>query len=188
MLKIGITGSLSSGKSTVSKFISAGKYPIYNADKEVAKLYKDIKFILKVKKLFKLKSTKKIKAEVKKLIIYNKINLKKIEKLIHPLVRKRMILFMKKNRQKKILIFEIPLLIESKMKKFFNITIFVKSNKSVRKKRYFLKNKGKKLFDFLDNAQIKQNIKSKLCDYVVNNNKSLNLLNKKIKYIMNNYA
>ena len=40
MIKIGITGSLASGKSTVAKFMSRGKYPIFNADKVVANLYK----------------------------------------------------------------------------------------------------------------------------------------------------
>jgi len=188
VIKVGITGSLASGKSTVTRFIADHKYPVYSADKEVAKLYKDKKFILEVMKLFKLNSKKKIKKKVKELIIFNKINLKKIEKLIHPIIRKRMISFIKKNKQKKLLIFEIPLLIEGKMKKYFDITIFVQSKKSIRLSRYLAKNKDKKLFNFLDNKQIKQKIKSKLCDHVVNNNKSLKLLKNKIKDIISAYA
>ena len=39
MIKIGITGSLASGKSTVAKMISSGKYPLYNADIAVKKIY-----------------------------------------------------------------------------------------------------------------------------------------------------
>ena len=35
MIKIGITGSLASGKSTVAKIISSGKYPLYDADRAV---------------------------------------------------------------------------------------------------------------------------------------------------------
>ena len=39
MIKIGITGSLASGKSTEAKMISSGKYPLYNADRAVKKIY-----------------------------------------------------------------------------------------------------------------------------------------------------
>ena len=44
MIKIGITGSMASGKSTVAKLMSRGKYPIFNADKIVGDIYKK-KFI-----------------------------------------------------------------------------------------------------------------------------------------------
>ena len=39
MIKIGITGSVASGKSTVAKILSGNKYPIFNADKAVALIY-----------------------------------------------------------------------------------------------------------------------------------------------------
>ena len=40
MIKVGITGSISSGKTTVIKMLSKNKYPIFDADKEVKKIYK----------------------------------------------------------------------------------------------------------------------------------------------------
>ena len=40
MVKIGITGSIASGKTTVSKLISKGRGPLFNADRIVQKLYK----------------------------------------------------------------------------------------------------------------------------------------------------
>ena len=49
MIKIGITGSLASGKTTVARMFSRGKYPLFNADKEVKKIYK--------KKFFKKKNS-----------------------------------------------------------------------------------------------------------------------------------
>ena len=57
-------------------------------------------------------------------------NLKKLEKIVHPLVRKKMKNFVLKNKRKKILFFEIPLLIESKLMKYFNVIIFIKSKKT----------------------------------------------------------
>ena len=52
MIKIGITGSLASGKSTVAKLMSKKKYPIFDADRVVANLYKRRNFLIKVKKSF----------------------------------------------------------------------------------------------------------------------------------------
>ena len=39
MIKVGITGLLASGKTTVAKVLSGKKYPIFNADREVKKVY-----------------------------------------------------------------------------------------------------------------------------------------------------
>ena len=50
MIKIGITGSLASGKSTVAKLISRNRYPIFSADEVVKALYKKRDFTNKVKK------------------------------------------------------------------------------------------------------------------------------------------
>ena len=87
MIKIGITGSLASGKSTVAKMISSGKYPLYNADRAVKKIYQTNIFQAKVSKKFKLKNKKNIKNKIKKIISSDKKSLKVLEKIIHPLVR-----------------------------------------------------------------------------------------------------
>ena len=82
--------------------------------------------------------------------------------------------FLKKNRNKKFVFLEIPLLIESKLTKHFDIIFFIKSKKEIRLKRYLSKNKRKsKLFELLDNEQIKDKNKIKYCDHVVINNSSL---------------
>ena len=39
MIKIGLTGSLASGKTTASKIISNRRGPLFSADKVVKKLY-----------------------------------------------------------------------------------------------------------------------------------------------------
>ena len=115
MIKIGITGSLASGKSTVAKIFSGKKYPLFNSDKIVKKIYKSNSFKKKVSSKFKIIENKDFKKEILKKISGNKTLLKKIEKIVHPLVRKEIRQFSKKNKRKKILIFEVPLLIESKL-------------------------------------------------------------------------
>ena len=97
MIKIGITGSLASGKSTVAKLMSRKKYAIFSADNTVKNLYKKKIFISKVKKKFNFKNTRNLKNKIKNLIKKDKKTLKKLEMTLHPLVRKEMREFIKKN-------------------------------------------------------------------------------------------
>jgi len=176
MIKIGITGSLSSGKSAVAKLMSRNKYPLFDADKAVVGLYKKRDFIKKIKKKFNFKNTKK-----------DKKKLKELESIIHPLVRKEMRALMKPRKNIKISIFEIPLLIESKLTKYFNVVVFVGANKNIRLKRYLYRGGNKKIFTILDNRQIKPSKKIKISNHVIYNNKSLKVLKKNVKLLMNKY-
>ena len=102
MIKIGITGSLASGKTTASKILSNNRGPLFSADKVVKKLYKDKNFKRLLSKKFNIKNNNLIKKNLKKIILRNKINIKKLEKIIHPQVRKEMKKFTIKNKKKKI--------------------------------------------------------------------------------------
>ena len=184
MIKIGITGSLASGKSTVAKMISSGKYPLYNADRAVKKIYQTNIFQAKAFKKFKLKNKKNIKNKIKKIISSDKKSLKVLEKIIHPLVREQIRKFTKKNNGKKFIIFEIPLLVESKQMKNYDRIIFVNSRKDLRLKRYLKRRNNKRFFDLLNKRQLSPAKKIKFCDYVINNNGSIKLLKKNIKNIM----
>ncbi len=184
MIKIGITGSIASGKTTASKIISLKRGPLFSADDFVKQLYRSKKFKKIIIKKFSIKATNNFKAELKKKLLYKKANLKKLTKLIHPLVRKEMFNFIKKNKSKSIIFLEIPLLIESKLMNYFDLIIFIKSNKRLRLKRYVSKGGDKRLFSFLDNHQMKDSKKLKYCDYVVVNNKSLSVLKRKLLNII----
>ena len=103
MKKIGITGSLASGKSTAAKIISATNGPLFVADKVVKNIYKKNSFIKLISRKFKIKNLNKIKIFLKDKILEDKSNLKKLEKIIHPLVRKEMRNFSQKNKKKNLL-------------------------------------------------------------------------------------
>ena len=181
MIKIGITGSLASGKSTVAKLISRNKYPIFSADKAVKTLYKKNFFSKKVKKQFHFKNTKNLKNKIKNLIKKDKKTLKKLELIIHPLVRKEMEVFIKRKKNTKIGIFEIPLLIESKLTGYFDLIVFVGAKKNIRLSRYVAKGGNKKIFTILEKRQNKPSKKVKISDHVIYNNKSIKNLKKNIK-------
>ena len=184
MIKIGITGSLASGKSTVAKIIASKKYPLFDADKAVKKIYQTNNFKTRIFKKFKLKSKKNIKNNIKKIISKNEKLLKDLEKIIHPIVRKQIRRFLKSNKKKKFVIFEIPLLIESKLMKNYDKIILVNSRRDIRLKRYLKRGNNVKIFNLLNKRQLSPAKKIKFCDYVINNNGSLKLLKKNIKNIM----
>ena len=185
MIKIGITGSIASGKTTVAKMFSRRKYPLFNADTVVRKIYKKNVFKNKVYRKFKLKNKKDIKNKIKKIISTHKKSLKDLERIIHPLVRKEIRFFCRKNKSKKFAIFEIPLLIESNLMKNYDKIVFVNSKKSLRIKRFLKRGKNGKLFNLLDKRQLMPAKKIKFCDYVINNNSSLKKLKKNVKLIEN---
>ena len=180
-MKIGLTGSLSSGKSTAVKILAKRKYPIFSADEEVKKLYHKKSLILKLSR--RLNVNIKNKQHLKKLILEKKIKIKSLEKIIHPKVRSNMKKFIAKNKNKKNLLFEIPLLIESKLMKYFDILIFLTARKNIRLRRFLKTGGNRELFRILDNRQMKPNKKKYFCHHVIENNKSLNTLKKNINRI-----
>ena len=185
---IGITGSIASGKTTASKIISAGKGPLFSADQVVKKLYKNNYFKKRLKKKLRLASNINIKKAIKeKIFSKEKSVLRLLEQIIHPFVRKEMHLFIEKNKNKSIIFLEIPLLIESKLMKYFDIIIFIRSSINVRKKRYKKKGGNIKLFNILNTHQLHENRKIKFCDHIVVNNKSLFVLKKNLLHIIKRY-
>jgi len=187
MIRIGLTGSIASGKTTASKIISRRRGPLFSADDVVKKLYKKTNFKKIVVKKLKIKSRLDLKRKIKNIILSKKGALKKLEQIIHPMVRKEMLVFLKKNKNKKFLFLEIPLLIESKLTRYFDVIIFIKSQRNLRLKRFRLKKGNIKLFYLLDNLQLKDTKKVKFCDHIVVNNKSLTILKKNLLNIIKSY-
>jgi len=184
MIKIGILGDIGSGKSFVAKQFS---YPIFNADREVAKIYKSEKSCyLKLKnKLPKYINSYPIeKKELGRAILKNNNNLKKIVNIVHPLVRKRMNNFLKKNYKSKMVVLDIPLLIENKMYNKNFVLIFVEAKKShINKKLKKRSNYNKVLINNFRKLQTSIKIKKKLSHYVIKNNFKLSSIKKNVTYI-----
>ena len=87
----------------------------------------------------------------------------------------------------KILFLEIPLLLESKINKYFDKVIFIGASRKLRFKRYVNRNGDKKIFNLLDKRQLLPSFKKNICDYTINNNYSLAILKKNVKNFMKLY-
>ena len=171
MRRIGILGDIGSGKSYIANSFG---YPVFNADEEVGKIYKkDKKIFFKLKKILPkhISSYPINKDEISNAILINKNNLKKITKIVHSAVRKKMNLFLKKNKNKKVVILDIPLLLENKINKKNDILIFIHANKKkILKKLKKRKNFDVKLFAIFKKIQFPLAYKKQKSDFTIKNN------------------
>ena len=186
MIRIGVIGGIGSGKTFISKLF---KSPVFNADKEVEFLYKNnLECYKKLKKKLPIfiKSFPISKSQLIKAINEDKKNLKRISSVVHPLVRKKLKSFLNKNKKNKIIVLDIPLLIENKLYNKKDILIFVKSkqNKVINRLRK-RKNFNKKILSNLRKNQASLLKKRKLANYIVDNNFSPNIMKKKISSLKN---
>ena len=185
MIKIGILGDIGSGKSYVAQNFG---YPIFNADYEVAKIYNQNKNIFnKLKKSLPkyIHSFPIEKKEISTAILADENNLKKIVKIVHLEIRKKMNTFLKKNKNKKIVILDIPLLLENKINKKKDILVFVQSKKSeIVKRLKKRKNFNQKLLKKFKSIQYSTNYKKKKSDYIIKNNFTKKSNNEGIRNIL----
>ena len=185
MIRIGILGDIGSGKTFVANNFG---YPVFNADHEVSKLYKkDRKIYLKLKKkLPKYINTFPIdKNEITEAILTNKSNLKKIINIVHKEIREKLRIFLKKNRNKKFVILDIPLLIENKIFNKNDVLIFVESKKKdIDKKIKKRPNFNIKMINMFRKIQFNPNYKKKKAHFVIKNTFTENSVKKEIKKIL----
>ena len=187
MIKIGIVGDIGAGKSFIARQFG---YPVFDADKQVSKIYKENNNCFKKlkKKLPNfIKSFPIKKKELKKAVLNNKRNLKKIENIVHPEVQKYMKKFIKLNKNKKILIFDIPLLIENKIyNKKKMVLVFVDAKKKdINKKLRKRKNYDEKIIKKLRKFQLPLEIKKKKSNYLIKNDFKILNLRKHVKILKN---
>ena len=185
MKRIGILGDIGSGKSYVAKCFG---YPVFNADSEVNKLYrKDKKTFYKLKKVLPRYFDKFPinKYDISRAIEDKKSNLKKITRIVHLEIRKRMNIFLKKNRNKKLVILDVPLLLENKINKKNDILVFIQSKKSdILKNLRKRKNFNKKLFFKFKNIQLPLDYKRKKSQFIVKNDFTKRTVLKYVKNIL----
>ena len=185
MIRIGILGDIGSGKSYVAKNFG---YPVFNADAEVGKLYKkDRKIFNKLKKVLPkyIYSFPINKDEISQAILVNNINLKKIVNIVHLAIRKKMNEFLKNNMNKKIVILDIPLLLENKINRKNDILVFVQSKKKdILKKLKKRKNFNSKLLKKFKNIQLSAIYKKKKSQFIIKNDFTKKSVNNSIKKII----
>ena len=186
MIRIGIVGDIGSGKSYVARKFG---FPVFDADFEVSKIYKKSrKCFKKLKKTFPkhIFSFPIKRKELSQAVAKDKNNVKKINKIVHPEVRLRMNKFLNKNKKKKAVVLDVPLLLEGRINKKKDILVFVEAKKkeiNIRLKKR--SNFNSKIFKKLKKLQLPLETKKKKSNFILKNNfKSLSV-KKNVKILKN---
>ena len=187
MVRVGILGSVGSGKTFIANIFKELSFNIFSADSEVANIYKNNKTVnRKIAKFFKLKLYKgKInKQDLRDSLKKNPKKFKFLNKTIHPIVRKRLALFLSGFKKNKLVVLDIPLLVENKMLNFVDILVLVKTRSnsflSRIKKR---KNLDKQFLNILRKQQASEKIKESYADFIIYNS-SKNKVKLQVKNII----
>ena len=185
MIKIAVVGDIGSGKSYIAKLFG---YPVFNADQEVASIYKKNKNCFKKKKknlpkYFSAFPASKI--QIIKAIEDSEKNLKKITKIIHPEIRKKLSIFLRKNKKRKVVILDIPLLLENKLNHKDDSIVFIQSKKSdIIKKLKKRNNFNLNLYNQFKKIQLPLSYKRKSSNYIIKNNFTSNFAKISVKKIL----
>ncbi len=184
MIKISLVGDIGSGKTYISKLFNVNRFC---ADLEVKKIYRNNRkcFLILKKKFPKfIKSFPVRKKELSDVIRNNISDLKKIGLIVHPFVRKKLNLFLKKNEKKKIVVLDIPLYLENKMNEKNDVIIFVKTiKKEVDKRLQKRKNFSTRILNILRKHQLPLKKKQSKSNYILLNNFSSVIMRKKVKIL-----
>jgi dephospho-CoA kinase len=174
MLKIGLTGGIGSGKSTVAKVFESLGVPVYKADDEAKKLMvTNPQLINLIKKHFSeevYKEGKLDKAYLASVVFNNKEKLNLLNSLVHPFTIEDGKSWMKR-QQTSYAIKEAALIFESGSQGEFDFIVGVYAPETLRIHRTIQRDKtDKERVRLRMQNQIKEEIKMKLCDEVLINN------------------
>lgn len=182
---VGLCGLIAAGKSTICKIFSDNNIDTYSADEIVSKLYKEESVINKINRITGLNFVDNVDKNILRIyIIEHPDTLKKINKIIHPLVKNKCIEIIKNNK-KDIILFEIPLLFEANMEELFDYIIGVEISKDIQLKRLSERNKSSSISLAKINDSSTYNENKNRLDFIIENNLTLNHLNKETINLIN---
>ena len=186
--KLGITGSIAMGKTQTATFFKEKGVPVWDADKTVHKLYQ--KDRMGYKAIKEISETLVNDNEVDRSEILNRIKkdkklLGKIEMRIHPLLKDERHKFIKSNKQKPLLVFDIPLLFETHIEKWFDGVLVVKANDEEQERRVL--NRGimsRDQFLQLKSKQMPIKTKCRLATFIIDTDIGMSHAKKEVSKII----
>ena len=174
MFKIGITGSIGTGKTTVANLFALFDIPVFNADREIKELLNKEKIKKKLKRIWPqiIENDEINKGKLKVIIFSNKKEKEKLEKLLYPFLEIEKKRFVDLHFNKKILVFDIPLIYETKSEKQYDLILLTHCDKKLQKKRVLERDKiTNSLFESIVKSQLSFHEKNKFKPKIINTNK-----------------
>ena len=176
MYKIGITGSIGTGKTTIANIFGLFKIPIFDADREIKKILKKKEIKQKLKNIWPLiiKEDQIDKLKLKEIIFSNNIEKKKLEKLLYPYLEIELKKFEITYYKENILVYDVPLIYETKTEKKYDKILLAHCSKKAQRQRVLARdNISDTLFEKILASQLSFNDKMKYKPKVINTNNKL---------------
>ncbi len=175
MIIIGITGSIGTGKTTVSKMLKILKIPVFDSDKKVKEILDNNHLVInKVSKIWpEVVSINQNQRKINKVLLGNKIfknkkERKKLEDIIHPLVEKERNMFLQSSTNFRIVGLDIPLLYEIGLDKKCDYVFLMHTSKKIQKNRVLMRpNMTEKKFELINNVQWSFEKKAKRKPFII---------------------
>lgn len=183
MRKVAIVGNIASGKSEVKNILLDFGYKVLDTDivcHEILEINENIK---KQFAEFDVFEGQKISRQKLGNLVFNDKNLlNKLESIIHPIVKDKIIEFFNENQTENIIFVEIPLLFEAGMENLFDDILFVYAPDDIRKNRLITRNRFSTEYAQLRmDTQLSQEDKVKRASIVITNDASLVELKQKLE-------
>ena len=187
-LNIGITGSIACGKSTVSSHLKGKGYTIIDADKlgHIALTSEDVKTKLAEKFGDNILENNEISREkLGKLVFGNDENLKILNSIVHPYIRKTILQLQKKYRDERFVFLDIALLFEAGFEDLVEKIIVVHVDEKIQLARLMSRNSlSKEQAMYRIKSQMSSKDKSILGNYVIDNSETKEETYKQIDLII----
>ena len=190
MLKVGITGGIGSGKSTVSRFFSELGVPVYNSDQRAKFLMQhDDSIIIKIKKEFGDNSylnNQLNRSYIAEIVFKNELKLKQLNAIVHPVVRTDFNNWLSQNSNANFVIKEAAIMIESGAYKDLDKLIVVNANREHKIK--WIKKRDHLLLEDIENRiqnQLSDEIRNQYADFIIENSSSKKELKQQVLSIYN---
>ena len=190
MLKVGVTGGIGSGKSTVSRFFSALGVPVYDSDQRAKSLMQyDDSIRSKIKIEFgdnayhKNELNRSYLAEI---VFKNESKLKQLNAIVHPVVKTDFINWLSQNSNAKFIIKEAAIMIESGAYKDLDKLIVV--NASMNQKIKWIKQRDHLSLEDIKNRiqnQLSDEIRNQYADFIIENNSGKRELKQQVLSVYN---
>lgn len=193
MLKVGITGGIGTGKSTVSKMLMERNMPVIDADKisrEVMEIYPEIKDKIKSNfgTAFFDEENNFIRRKFGDFIFKDEDIRKKYEDIIIPYIKKAIYMQIKvyEDMGEEICILDAPTLIENGLHNDMDVNVLVFVNREIQIKRVMERdNMDEQNVINRINSQMSLEEKRKYVDFVIDTGISLEYTAKQVDKIMN---
>jgi dephospho-CoA kinase len=188
MLKIGLTGSIGMGKSTTAKLFAEAGLPVNDADAVVHDLYNGEAAPL-VDAAFpgSMKDGTVDRRELARQLGLQPDDFTKLERIVHPLVRKQEAAFIAREGQRgsSMIVLDIPLLFETGAEARVDVTVVVSCDPQIQRQRVLARpGMTEEKFNMIMSRQTPDEKKRLKADYVIDTGHGIDLARARVADII----